>query len=135
MYQKKNKMNKLFSCLLVIDDFAEDRIFMKYLKVLHGLYIKSRYFGLSVITAIQKYNTLAPIVRLNTSSLYIFKLKNMKEIVIFIEEQSALVDKKILYEIYRLTTEEPYSFLFVKFRESNPNKIFMKKLEAEIHIN
>ena len=62
-YQKKNKMKKLFSCLLIIDDFAEDRIFMKYSKVLHGLYTKSRHFGLSVITATQKYNALAPIER------------------------------------------------------------------------
>ena len=74
-YQKKNKMKKLFSCLLIIDDFAEDKTFMRYRKALHGLYTKSRHFGLSVITASQKYNALAPIVRLNASSLYIFKLK------------------------------------------------------------
>ena len=134
-YQKKTKMNKLLSCLLIIDDFAEDRVFMKYSKVLHGLYTKSRHFGLSVITASQKYNALATIVRLNTSSLYIFKLKNMKEIDTFIEEQSALVDRKTLYEIYKIATEEPYSFLFVKLRESDVNKIFMVRLEAEIQIN
>jgi hypothetical protein len=128
-------MNTLYSCLLVIDDFAEDRVFMKYSKVLHGLYTKSRHFGLSVITATQKYNALAPIVRLNTSSLYIFKLKNMKDIDTFIEEQSALVDKKTLYDIYKIATEEAYSFLFVKLRMSDVNKIFMKRLEAEIHIN
>ena len=59
----------------------------------------------------------------------------MKEIDTFIEEQSALVDdKKTLYEIYKVATEEPYSFLFVKLRESDINKIFMKRLEAEIHI-
>jgi hypothetical protein len=108
---------------------------MKYSKVLHGLYTQSRHFGLSVITATQKYNALAPIVRLNTSSLYIFKLKNMKEIDTFIEEQSALVDKKTLYEIYKLATEEPYSFLVVKLRSSDVNKICMVRLEKEIHIN
>ena len=68
-YQKKNKMTKLFSCLLIIDDWAEDRVFMRYSKILHGLYTKSRHFGLSVITSSQKLNALAPIVRLNTSSL------------------------------------------------------------------
>ena len=55
-YQKKLKMDKLFSCLLVIDDFAEDKVFMRYSKILQGLYTKSRHFGLSVITATQKYN-------------------------------------------------------------------------------
>ena len=121
-YQKKMKMKKLFSCLLIIDDFAEDKTFMRYSKILHGLYTKSRHFGLSVITASQKYNALATILRLNTSSLYIFKLKNMAEVDAFVQEQSALVGKKTVYEIYKLATEDqPYSFLFVKLRESDVN--------------
>ena len=134
-YQKKMKMTKLFSCLLIIDDFAEDKTFMRYSKILHGLYTKSRHFGLSVITASQKLNAVATIVRVNTSSLYIFKLKNMKEVATFIEEQSALVDRKTLYEIYKIATQEPYSFLFVKLRMSDLNKIFMIRLEKAIHIN
>ena len=110
-YQKKNKMKKIYSCILIIDDFAEDKTFMRYSKILHGLYTKSRHFGLSVITASQKYNALAPMVRLNTSSLYIFEFKNMAEVEAFVQEQSALVDKKTVYEIYRLATEDqPYSF-------------------------
>ena len=108
---------------------------MRYSKVLHGLYTKSRHFGLSVITASQKYNALALIVRLNTSSLYIFKLKNMAEVDAFVQEQSALVDKKTVYDIYKLATEEPYSFLFVKLREADVNKIFMIRLEKAIHID
>ena len=100
---------------------------MRYSKILHGLYTKSRHFGLSVITATQKYNALSPIVRLNSSSLYIFKLKNQSELDTFIQEQSALIDKKTINEIYRVATEEPYSFLFVKLREreSDVNKIFI----------
>ena len=127
-------MNKLYNCLLVVDDFAEDKTFMRYSKILHGLYTKSRHFGSSVITATQKYNALSPIVRLNSSSLYIFKLKNQSALDTFIEEQSALIDKKTINEIYRVATEEPYSFLFVKLRESDVHKIFMKRFEAEIHI-
>jgi hypothetical protein len=134
-YQKNNKMKKIYSCLLIIDDFAEDKTFMRYSKILHGLYTKSRHFGLSVITASQKYNALAPIVHLNTSSLYIFKLKNMAEVDAFVQEQSALVDKKTVYEIYKLATEDqPYSLLFVKLRDSDVNKMFMIRLEKAIHI-
>ena len=63
-------------------------------------------------------------------------MKNIREVETFIEEQSALVDKKTLYEIYKLATDDqPYSFLFVKLRESGINKIFMIRLEKEIHIN
>ena len=59
----------------------------------------------------------------------------MKEIETFIEEQSALVDKKTLHKIYQLATEEPYSFLFVKLRESDVNKIFMIRFEKAIEVN
>ena len=129
-------MKKLFSCLLIIDDFAEDKTFMRYSKILHGLFTKSRHFGLSVITATQKYNALAPIVRLNSSSLYIFKLENMAEVDAFVQEQSALVDKNTVYQIYKLATEDkPYSFLFVKLRESDVNKIFMIRMEKEMHVD
>ena len=135
-YEKKKNMKKLYSCLLVIDDFAGDKIFMRYSKILHGLHTKSRHFGLSVITATQKYNALSPIVRLSASSLYIFKLKNMAEIEPFVMEQSALVDKNTLYKIYKLATDDkPYSFLFMKLREHDANKVFMIRMEKEIHIN
>ena len=123
-------MKNLFCRLLIIDDFAEDKTFMRYSKILHGLYTKSRHFGLSVKSATQKYNALAPIVRLNSSSLYIFKLKNLAEVDAFVQEQSALVDKNTVYQIYQLATEEtPYSFLFVKLRESDVKKIFMIRME------
>ena len=64
-----------------------------------------------------------------------FKHKNVKEIETFIEEQSALADKKTLYEIYKVATEEPYSFLFVKLREGDVNKIFMVRFQKNVHIN
>jgi len=127
-------MKKLFNCLLIIDDFAEDKTFMRYSKILHGFFTKSRHSGLSVITATQKYNALAPIVRLNSSSLYIFKLKNMAEVDAFVQERSALIDKNTVYQIYKLATEDrPYSFLFVKLRETDVNKVFMIRMDNEIH--
>ena len=62
----------------------------------------------------------------------------MAEVDAFVQEQSALVDKKTVYEIYKLATEDqPYSFLFVKLREreSDINKIFMIRLEKVKHID
>ena len=59
----------------------------------------------------------------------------MAEVDAFVQEQSALIDKKTVYEIYKIATEEAYSFLCVKLRESDLNKIFMKRFEAEIHVN
>ena len=60
----------------------------------------------------------------------------MAEVDAFVQEQSALIDKRTVYDIYKLATEDqPYLLLFVKLRESDLNKIFMIRLEKEIHIN
>ena len=59
----------------------------------------------------------------------------MAEVDAFVQEQSALVDKKTVYDIYKLATEEPYSFLFVKLKKSDINKIFMIRFEKAIHTN
>ena len=67
-----------------------------------------------MITSSQKLNALAPIVRLNTSSLYVFKLKNQAELDTFVQEQSALVDKKTMLQIYRTAVDaQPYSFFLL----------------------
>ena len=60
----------------------------------------------------------------------------MAEVDAFVQAQSALVDKNTVYKIYKLATEDkPYSFLFVKLRESDVNKIFMIRFERAIHIS
>ena len=59
----------------------------------------------------------------------------MAEVDAFVQEQSALVDKKTVYDIYKLATEEPYSFLFVKLREADVNNFFMIRSEKAIHID
>ena len=129
-YQKKNKIKNLFSVLIVIDDMAEDQRVMKYSKILHGLYTKSRHNAISVLTSVQKYNAVAPIIRLNSSSLCIFKLRNMKEVDAFIEENSALVDKHRLYDMYQQAVNfKPFSFFFIKLRSQNIDQMFYINLD------
>ena len=72
---KSKKIKKLHSILIVIDDHADDPKFVRYSKLLHGLFTRGRHDAVSVICSTQEYNVLAPIIRLNASSLYIFRLK------------------------------------------------------------
>ena len=90
-YMKSKKIKKLHSILIVIDDRADDPKFVRYSKLLHGLFTRGRHDAVSVICSTQKYNVLAPIIRLNASSLYIFRLKNASELMSFIEENSAML--------------------------------------------
>ena len=98
-YMKSKKIKKLHSILIVIDDHADDPKFVRYSKLLHGLFTRGRHDAVSVICSTQKYNVLAPIIRLNASSLYIFRLKNASELMSFIEENSAIVDKQQLLDM------------------------------------
>ena len=133
-YMKDHKLNKLHSILIVVDDHADDLNFVRHSKLLHGLATRGRHQAISFILSTQKYRSLANIIRLNSSSLYIFKLKNQSELDAFIEESSALVDKKNPLEIYKEATKEPYSFLYININSKNINKTFYIRFEKAFQL-
>ena len=133
-YMKKHKYKTLFQILIVIDDFADDPAFTRQSKLLHQLYVRGRHNSISTITSTQKYNVIAPIVRINATQLYVFRLRNYKDLEAIVEELSAVTDKKTLLEIYHTATAEPYSFLFVNLVSHDKNKMFHIKFEKTITI-
>lgn len=131
---KKHKYKTLFQILIVIDDFADEPSFTRQSKLLHQLYVRGRHNSISTITSAQKYNVIAPIVRINATQLYVFRLRNYKDLEAIVEELSAATDKKTLLEIYHAATAEPYSFLFVNLVSRDKNKMFHIKFEKTITI-
>ena len=135
-FQKKNKQKDLFSILIVVDDFADDPKFVRYSSILHGLFTRGRHNAISCILSTQKYNVLAPIIRLNASALFIFRLKNMNEVNSFLDENSALVDKKSLYDMYQQAVNyAPYSFFYINTNAKDVNKMFFIKFEKVFNID
>ena len=135
-YEKKNKFRKLHSICIIIDDMAENQKFMKYSTIFNGLYTRSRHQAIPVITSVQKYNVLNPIIRLNASSLYVFRLKNQKELDSFLEETSALIDKETMRKNCDVAiNSQPYSFLYVNLSAQNINDMFMVRFEKKILVN
>ena len=134
-YQKKQNHKKLFSVLIIVDDFADDPKFSRHSKILHALYTRGRHNSISTITATQKFSSIAPIIRVNATELYVYRLRNYNDLQTFIEEISALIDKKTLLDIYNLATSEPFSFLFVNLRAKKKNDIFhirfIKRIEVQ----
>ena len=98
------------------------------------MYSRGRHNSISTITATQKFNAIAPIIRVNATELYIYRLRNYKDLEAFIDEVSAIADKKILLEIYKLATAEPYSFLYVNLRAKKLNDYFMIRFDKKIAI-
>ena len=133
-YMKKHKYKTLFQILIVIDDFADDPSFTRQSKLLHQLYVRGRHNSISTITSTQKYNVIAPIVRINATQLYVFRLRNYKDLEAIVEELSAVADKKTLLDIYHTATSEPFSFLFVNLVAHDKNKMFHIKFRQTISL-
>ena len=134
-YQKKQDHKKLFSILIIVDDFADDPSFSRHSKMLHALYTRGRHNSISTITATQKFSAIAPIVRVNATELYVYRLRNYQDLITFIDEVSAMLDKKTLMNIYNLATDEPFSFLYVNLRAKKKNDVFHIRFDKQIKIN
>ena len=102
---------------------------------MHALYTRGRHNSISTITATQKFNALHPIIRVNATELFIYRLRNYKDLETFIEEVSAVYDKKTLLQLYNLATFEPYSFLYCNLRAKSKQEMcwirFDKRIEIE----
>ena len=134
-YLERNNKKKRFSILIVVDDFADSPEFSRHSKILHALYTRGRHNSISTITATQKFNALSPIIRVNITELYVYRLRNYKDLETLLEELSALIDRKTLLNIYNLATYEPYSFLFVNLRARSVNNMFYINFTKKIEID
>ena len=134
-FQKKKKQKELHSILIVVDDFADDPKLVRYSNILHGLVTRGRHNAISCILSTQKYNVLAPRIRVNASALFIFRLKNMNEVNSFLEENSAVVDKKALYDMYQQAVNfAPYSFFYINTIAKDVNNMFFINLQQRFEI-
>ena len=133
-FMKKKNIKTLYSILVVVDDFADSPEFSRHSKILHALYTRGRHNSISTITATQKFSAIAPIIRVNATELYIYRLRNYKDLETFIDEVSAVADKKTLMQIYTLATTEPYSFLYVNLRAKKVSEMFHIRFDKKIEI-
>ena len=90
---------------------------------------------ISTIVATQNYSATATSVRVNATELYVFRLRSIQDLTTVIDENSALVDKKTLLQLYKLATEEPYSFLFINLKKHVLDEIFMIKFNRRFRLS
>ena len=126
-FLKQRGDTRLFQILIIVDDFADDPSFTRHSKLLHALYTRGRHNMISSITATQKFNSIHPIIRVNATELYVYRLRNTKDLDTFIDEVSAVYDKKTLLAMYKAATEEPFSFLYVKLTAKKKEDMFFKR--------
>ena len=131
-HMKAKKKKKLFQVLIIVDDFADDPTFSRHSKLLHSLYTRGRHAMISTITATQKFSSISPIIRVNSTELYVYRLRNQNDLDKFLEEVSAVLDKKTLLKVYQETTKEPYSFLYVKLTAKTIEDMFYSNFNKKV---
>ena len=124
-FMKSQNRKKLYQILSIVDDFADDPAFSRNSKLLHSLFTRGRHSMISTIVATQKFSAIHPIIRTNATELYVYRLRNYKDLESFIEELSALYDKKTLLKLYERATDAPYSFLYVKLTAKTKDEMFL----------
>jgi hypothetical protein len=71
----------------------------------------------------------------NASELYVFRLRNYQDLDTFLNEISGLVDRPTLMEMYKLATDEAFSFLYVRLTIRDKNKMFMIRYDKFIRVD
>ena len=121
--------------MIVVDDFADDVKFSRNSKLLHSLFTRGRHSQISTIVATQKFNALSPIIKVNASDWYVFRLRNDGDLQAFLHEVSAVAPKDVILQMYNLAVDEPYSFLTVKLTSKDKNKIFLIRFDKQLTFN
>jgi hypothetical protein len=134
-YMKKQDHKKIYQILIVIDDFADSPQFTRQSKLLHALYIRGRHTFISTITATQVFNALSPIIRKNITELYVYRLRNYRDLETLVEELSALYPKKTLMELYNMATSEPHSFLYINLVAKNKKDMFYMNYDRKLIVD
>ena len=99
---------------------------------LNTLATRGRHFHCSFFITTQKLNLISTVIRCNTRSMCVWRLRNHKEIESLCEELSGVYDAKTVMELYRYATEEPYSFLFIRLDAKTRQEVFYLRFEQRL---
>ena len=128
-YMKNQKYKQIYSICIIVDDFADTPTFVRNQNsLLTSLFIKGRHGYISTLVSTQKFRCLSPIIRSQITECYVFPLRSAMDLDAFIEEVSAISDKKTLLEVYRVCTSQPHHFLYVNLVSSDKNAMFYDSL-------
>lgn len=117
--------------MVVIDDCVGSPLYSTSTKSpLTNFLLRHRHIsdglGISVFMAVQCYTAQAgaipPNVRLNVTSICIFKTKSEKALKKMAEEIGEAIDPELFMRAYKIATANPYGFLLVDFNPKDKRK-------------
>ena len=130
-YQRKNKHKKEHGICIICDDWADQPSVVRH-GILERLFIRMRHANVSTIVSTQRYRLLAPSVRVNATGLFVFRLRNKADLDAIIEENSAQVSSNVLRNIYHVSTNVPYGFLYINLASPDIAHMFYSSFAARL---
>ena len=136
-YHKEKEHGRATSVLIVVDDMADASHILHATgnSILNSLFIRGRHAYLSVWVASQRPNLVSSIIRTQMSALFIFKQRNVKDLITFLDEFSAMVDKKTRMEMYKTATDQKYNFLYINLLAGDADHMFYWNLDKRFTVS
>jgi len=135
-FEKKEKASsKLYGICIVVDDMADSPSVMASRgggNALNQLLVRGRHSMISTFVLSQKLRAMGSLLRVNAQALIVFRLRNKLELDAIIEELSAVYDKRVLIDMYKIATAEPYSFWYINLAASKVEDMFWLRFEQRM---
>jgi hypothetical protein len=94
--------------------------------------VRSRHLCVTWIVSTQKLNLIGTVLRANTRTLLVWRLRSQKETDLLCEELSGYYPKDVILDIFEYATREPYSWLTVKLDAKEKKDIFWLRFERRL---
>jgi hypothetical protein len=94
--------------------------------------VRSRHLCVTWIVSTQKLNLIGTVLRANTRTLCVWRLRSQKEVDLLCEELSGYYPKDVILDIFEYATREPYSWLTVKLDAKEKKDIFWLRFERRL---
>ena len=132
---KHKKHKKGYVILVLVDDFADagEKVMHSSTNILTSLFVRGRHLGCACWLLTQKLRVVSLICRTNFCWMLIWRLRNSKELLSILEEMDALVDRKLLNEMYNMATSENILFGINLLNERD--SMFYKNFEQRFAIS
>ena len=124
---------KAMGVCVVVDDFIDmPSVVRKANGVLSSIAIRGRHGFVTCFYMTQKYRALGTEIRTNFNALIFFRQRSRFDLEAFLEENSAIIPKEQLYQMYVKATSRDHGFLYCDLMQSDPNKMFYSSFKAKL---
>ena len=126
--QKKAKQKRLFSILVVIDDFADrPDIMHSSTNTIARLFFRGRHLSCSTLVSSQKLKSISSSIRANLQFLMVWRLRSKLELDAMLEELSAIHPVQTLMKMYQQAVDKPFGFWMV-ILTNHPSEMFWSSM-------